>query len=248
MRAFRHSELARLDVSRPGWTARGTFASLPRVRYLAGLALVLGTAAGLAGCGSAPSPESAPPPSQTPVKISPPVITEAADSVASIPGSPDAQFIFRFRQAAPGGGAGFTHRDRDLSFFFRPTPSALFFQVENLQGRPVWIDWEHSQFVDTFERRGKIGHSTIRWKDRYTPQAQTQVPPQQRYSDYVFPLDYLLDPGADEDTQLRRPLLPEDASAVTYAGKVFGVDLVFLVENQPRTYSFRYEVASVIPR
>ena len=43
-------------------------------------------------------------------------------------------------------------------------------------------------------------------------------------------------------------LLPEDSSAPTYAGKTFGVDLVFMVENQPRTYSFRFQVQNVIPR
>ena len=78
--------------------------------------------------------------------------------------------------------------------------------------------------------------------------AYTTVPPQQRYNDYVFSMDDLLDPGANPDTQLRRPLLPEDASAPSYSGKTFGVDLVFLVENQPRTYSFRVQIQSVIPR
>ena len=171
----------------------------------------------------------------------------ASDSVGSVPGSPDAQYIYRFRQTGPSGGSGFTYRDRDLTFFFRPSPNTLYFQIENLQGRPVWIDWERSQFVDPFERTGRVGHATTRWRDRYAQQAQTQVPGLQRYSDYVYPLDYLLDPGP-EDAQPRRPLLPEDASAVTYSGKSFGVDLVIQIEGQPRTYSFRYQVASVIPR
>jgi hypothetical protein len=64
----------------------------------------------------------------------------------------------------------------------------------------------------------------------------------------VFPLDDLHDPGASPETQLRRPLLPEDSSAPSYTGKSFGVDLVFLHEGTPRTYSFRFQVLSVIPR
>jgi hypothetical protein len=72
--------------------------------------------------------------------------------------------------------------------------------------------------------------------------------PQQRYSDYVFARDDLLDPGGTPDTQLRRPLLPEDTSAPTYAGKTFGVDLVFMIENQPRSYPVRFVVQAVIPK
>jgi len=57
------------------------------------------------------------------------------------------------------------------------------------------------------------------------------VMPQQRYSDYLFPLDDL--PGSREPRRTRSfaPLLPEDSSAPTYAGKTFGVDLAFLVET-----------------
>jgi len=198
------------------------------------------------GCGSAPALGTAePPPRTTTVATS---ISTAADSVGAIPGSPDAAFVYRFKQTEPAASGTFSFRDRDLSFSFRPSPSALYFGVENLQGRPVQIDWDRSVFYDPTGRSGKVGHSTSRWRDRFQAQAYAQVMPQQRYSDYLFPLDDLLDPGASPATQLRRPLLPEDSSAPTYAGKSFGVDLAFLVENQPRTYVFRFVVQSVIPR
>lgn len=198
------------------------------------------------GCSSAPDPEVTPPP---PASRPSSAIVGAADSVGALPGSPDAAFVYRFRQIDPPSSSGtFTYRDRDLSFSFRPSPQALYFGVENLQGRPVQIDWDRSTFRNADERSSKAGHSTTRWRDRFSVQALTQVMPLQRYSDYVFGMDDLLDPGASPDQQLRRPLLPEDASAVTYAGRTFGVDLVFLVEGQPRTYSFRFQVQSIIPR
>lgn len=206
-----------------------------------------------AGCGSAPEVESAsPPPAATPRAEAPPVnaVTSAADSVGAVPGSADAKFVYRFRQIEPSSSSAgtFSFRDRDLSFSFRPSPNALYFQVENLQGRAVQLDWDRSVFYDAHDRSGKVGHNTTRWRDRFSVQTFTLIPPQQRYSDYVFSLDDLLDPGANGDEQLRRPLLPEDASATTYSGKTFGVDLVFLIENQPRTYTFRFQVQSVIPR
>jgi hypothetical protein len=174
------------------------------------------------------------------------IVAGAADSVESIPGSPDAPYIYRFRQIDPGG-SGFTFQDRDLSFHFRPGPEALYFQVENRQNRLVWLDWERSVFYDPNGRTDKVAHAATRWDDRFKSQASTQIPGLQVYGDYVLPLGYLYDP-AGRSEQLHRPLLPEDSTAPTYTDKVFGVDLAFVVEDRPRAYAFRFKVASVIPR
>jgi len=235
------------------WTSSGRRLSVTSVpissRWLR-FALPLSVMACLAGCGStAPSPAAqAPPPQHTPDAPPSNIVSSAGDSVGAIPGSANAQFVYRFKQTEPSGSNTFSFRDRDLSFSFRPSPNALYFGVENLQGRPVDIDWDRSVFVDPNGRTGKVGHQSTRWRDRYVAQAFTRVLPLQRYTDYVFAVDDLLDPGPDPDQQLRRALLPEDSSAPAYAGKTFGVDLVFIVQNQPRTYSFRYQVQSVMPR
>ncbi len=214
-------------------------------------ALVAALASGVSGCVSAPAPGSPPSPpiSQTiPERHASTAVTSAADSVGAIPGSANAAFVYKFRMIEPSGGTGFSFRDRDLTFSFRPSPNALYFGVENVQGRPVQIDWDHSEFIEPTGRRVRVGHSTTRWRDRFISQPMSQVNPAQRYTDYVFSIDDLLDPGASPETQLRRPLLPEDVTATTYSGKSFGVDLVFIVEGQPRTYVYRFQVASVIPR
>ncbi len=209
------------------------------------LPIALAALALVAGCSASPPPEYAPPPAAAPP---PPVVSGAPDTAGMTVGSPGALYTFRFKQTEPGGD--FNFRDRDLSFYFRPTPTALYFRVENLQGRPVWIDWDRSQFLDVNGRMGKVAHNTTRWRDRFGTQAQTQVPGRQQYSDYVFAMDDLVDPGTLEvaDEQPHRPILPEDQSAPIYSGRTFGVDLEFLVEDRPRTYSFRFQVASVIPR
>jgi len=202
-----------------------------------------------AGCGASSGGGLTPPPRTTvPERPASTAVSNAADSVGGIPGSADAMFVYKFRMTGPPGGSNFAYRDRDVSFAFRPSPNALYFSVENLQGRPVQIDWDRSTFYDANGRSSKVGHSSTRWNDRYSPEAQTQVQPQQRYSDYVFSRDDLLDPGGTPDTQLRRPLLTEDTSAPTYSGRSFGVDLVFVIEGQPRTYPVRFQVAAVIPK
>lgn len=227
---------------------------IPRLTRFAPLALAALLAA---GCGSSPAPESAPPPQQSqdgaaalppppdPTSI-PAFVIGAADSVSPRPGSPEALYRYRFRQSDPPSDK-FQFQDRDLSFYCRPTPAAIHIQVENRQGQPVWIDWERSQFRDPFGRTGRVAHATTTWAERYRTQSSTQIPALQRYSDYVFPMDYLVDP-ADATDQLHRPLWPEDASAPSYTDRVCGMDLVFLVEGQPRTYSFSFRAASVIPR
>ena len=232
-----------------GWTPPTSFARLPLVRRSQVVLVVIFAAAALAGCGSAPEPQGAPPPpAANDDRSASTAVTNAADTVGSIPGSPDAPFVYRFKQTDPPSSGTFSYRDRDLSFSFRPSPNALYFGVENLQGRPVQIDWDRSVFHQPDGQSTKVAHSTTRWRDRFSTQALTQVMPQQRYTDYVFSMEDLLDPGASPETQLRRPLLPEDQSAPTYSGKSFGVDLTFLIEGQPRTYTVRFQVASVIPR
>jgi hypothetical protein len=212
------------------------------------LVLVAGFLA-LAGCSASPAPESAqPPPSAGPSQPSQ-VVSGAPDTMGSIPGSTNSPYVFRFKQIEPSS-AQFNFRDRDLSFYFRPSPTALYFRVENLQGRPVTIQWDDCRFYDVNGRSGKVAHSTTRWKDRYSPLVLTQVPGQQQYGDYTFPIEYLLDPGTagGGEEQPHLPLIPEDSSAPTYSGRTFGVDLAFMVEDRPRTYSFRFQIESVIPR
>lgn len=206
----------------------------------------------LPGCGAGPVPESAqPPPATSPSGTGirtgfESVVTGSADSVGATVGSPGAMYVYRFKQIDPGSDR-FTFQDRDLSFYFRPTPDALHFQVENRQDRPVWIDWDRCTFLDPLGDTGKVAHATSTWRDRYGVQPRTQIPGLQRYSDYMFPVEYLLDP-AGSPQQIHRPLFPEDASAPQYSDRTFGVDLVFLVEDRPRTYSFRFRVESVTPR
>src|SRR6058998_1113707 len=83
------------------------------------------------------------------------VVVGADDSVGAIPGSPDALYRYRFRQVDPASDR-FTFQDRELSFYFKPTPDALRFQVENRQNRPIWILWDRSSFTDPNGVSGKV--------------------------------------------------------------------------------------------
>ena len=205
-------------------------------------------AASLAGCASSlpgeePPAPAPPPPGELPEGQN--IVSGASDSTAPAPGAAGALYRYRFLQILPGS-SGFTYQDRDLSFYFRPVPDALYFQVENRLDRPVAIEWDRCVFHSPRDERGPVAHATTRWEDRFNVQSATQIAGLQRYSDYMFPLDYLVDPGGGSQ-QLHRPLLPEDSTAPEYSDKEFGVDLVFRIENEARTYSFRFKVASVIP-
>jgi hypothetical protein len=220
------------------------------VRSLRWITSTVAIAAGfwLAGCGSSP-PSPAPAaldarhPSDAPAT---PIESGAADSVGATAGSPDALFRYRFKQTDPGSDR-FTFYDRDVSFYFRPAPDALHFQIENKQNNMIWIDWDRSQMLSPDGTSGRVAHAGTQFRERFGSQAPIQLRGLQRYSDYVLPIEYLLDPGASSE-QLHRPLFPEDASAPNYSGREFGVDLAMRIDNQPRTYSFRFRVVSVLPR
>jgi hypothetical protein len=173
------------------------------------------------------------------------IVSGASDSAGWQSGSDDAKFRYRFRQISPGG-TNFAFKDRELSFYFRPSTDALHFQVENLTDRPVSIDWDRCTFFVPQGSNDRVAHATTRWEDRNSPLAPTQITGLQRYGDYTFPISYLHDP-AGKDEQLHRRLLPVDDSAIHFVDAEFGVDLVFIIDERPRNYTFRFKVASVLP-
>ena len=250
MKSIFLSDYARLSPHTPS-------ASLKDVRTSRRLTLFTVTfAVALVGCSSSPEPGTAHAPPSTNAHASKlpetnletgftRIIAGAGDSVTSIPGSASAQYAYRFRQIDPASDR-FTFQDRELSFYFRPRPSALHFQVENRQNRPVWIDWDRSTWVGVMGTE-KIAHGTTRWSDRYGTQSSTQIVGLQRYSDYAFPISSLVDPGGS-DQQLHRLLLPEDQSSIQYVNRVFGVDLVFRIDDRYVPYSFRFRIESAVPR
>lgn len=218
-----------------------------------------------AGCSSSPTPHAATaPPNTVPGSASesnqPPTsnptpgstsesdhyVGSTSDTVGSVPGSANALYTYRFTQIEPPSDR-FTYQDRDLTFAFRPSPSALYFQVENKSDRPVWIDWDRSQWLDRFGTGSRIANGEARWSQRFNPLATTQIPGLQRYGTYVFPFDLLIDPGSSTE-QVRRPLFPEDKLAPQYVDREFGMILVFRVEDRQQAYTFRFKVRSVIPR
>jgi len=203
-------------------------------------------AAAIGGCSSSPPPRGADTPPQAAPANAQRIVVGGADSVGSIPGSPGAQYIYVFRQIDPASDR-FTYQDRDLSFYFRPSPTVLHFQVENRQDRPVWIEWDRSLFLDALGGTKRLANADTRWSQRLTPQAPTQILGLQRYSNYVFAIDDLVDPGASDD-QLHRPLFPEDQNAPQYTDREFGTTLVFRVQDRLQPYTFRFKVRSVIRR
>ena len=215
-----------------------------RGRGIRNLGLTLALGAWLAGCSSPPSPHGAA--AAEPVDLTSPTQVGVSDTVGAAPGSPDAQFGYRFRQTQPGSDR-FTFYDRDVSFYFRPTPEALHFQIENKQDRVIWIDWDRTSMLTPDGATSKAAHAPSTYRERFSVQAPTQIRGLQRYSDYVFPIEYLVDPG-QSDQQVHRPLFPEGDTAPNYSGREFGVDLAMRIDNQPRTYSFRFKVVSVLPR
>ena len=214
------------------------------------MTLISAVAACAAGCSSGPSPTSPPPPAVSPAPRRETgftkIVAGSADSVGAIPGSKGALYVYIFRQVEPGSDR-FTFLDRDLSFYFRPAPDALFFQVENRQDRPVWIEWDRSSFTDPLGRTSKIANAETRWDQRLGTLPAVQIVGLQRYSNYLFPIDYLLDP-AGSDQQLHRALLPEDVSAPQFSGREFSVTLMFRLSDRMQPYTFRFRVESVIPK
>jgi hypothetical protein len=226
--------------------------NLARVNSKTALVILVAVSALAGGCSSSPPPQQAAAPASANAPatgnadVSPEhLVVGGADSVGAIPGSERALYVYRFKQTDPASDR-FTFQDRDLSFYFRPSPTALFFQVENRQDRPVTLEWDRCVFIDTFGSSKKVANSDTRWPQRFSTIPPTQIAGLQRYSNYVFPIDYLVDSGTGD--QLHRPLFPEDRTAPQFADREFGVNLYFRVNDRLTPYGFRFKVQSVIPR
>jgi len=112
----------------------------------------------------------------------------------------------------------------------------------------VWIDWDRSVFVDSVGGSKKIANAETRWSQRYATLPPTQIPGLQPYSNYVFPIDNLVDSGGSPD-QLHRPLFPEDKTAPQFVDREFGCVLAFRMgDGRNQNYEFRFKVRSVLPR
>jgi hypothetical protein len=224
-------------------------------RPLLRVAVVAGFLALAAGCSAPIEPDATsaqPPPANAPVATTPApanegytrIVAGSGDSTSALPGTAGAQYKYRFSMIQPTGER-MAFQDRELSFYFRPSPASIYFQVENRQNRPVVLDWGRCIFYGPTGRTGRAAHSTTQWDQRYSSQSPITVSGLQRYGDYVFGMDYLVDPSGSGQ-QLHRVMFPEDEQAMQFTGKVYGMDLVFIVEDRPRTYSIRFKVDSVI--
>src|SRR5882672_870626 len=111
---------------------------------LARVSAALAVSLMLAGCAAAPASNDGaaprvaePPPASVPEDLPGGTVTGMATTPSN------ALYDIRFAMTLPSS-AKFNFRDRELSFYFRPTPEVLNIQVENLQNQPVWIDWDRS--------------------------------------------------------------------------------------------------------
>jgi len=160
------------------------------------LLVVLAAATMGCGAGSAPAVDEAPSAGGVSVapagKLNTVVSGGAKDSVESIPGSESSPYVYRFRMTDPSG-SGFSYQDRDLSFYFRPGPDALYFQVENRQNRVVWIDWERSVFYEPDAMPVADGVEPREFAVRLT-QAIAQIMQTRTADGYVFRVDLRLRP------------------------------------------------------
>lgn len=189
----------------------------------------------LPGCGggAAQHPPAAAPPSNAVAPAtnpsapgSPPTGQPVSEIVPSKPPS-DALatgWRYRFDMTAPPNDK-FSITDRDFYVYFKPDTNAVHFQIENRRGVATKILWDECSFTDVYGRTWKAVHRGTTYDRRDLPQEVTWLQPQQRYADYLIPVDLLLDPTAASGGA-QRELLPTDLRAQSLVGRIFSCKLV----------------------
>jgi len=151
---------------------------------------------------------------------------------------------YRFDMTAPQNEK-FGVTDRNFYLYFRPDTAAVKFQVQNRRGVAARILWDECTFTDTDGHTSRALHRGIPYDRRDAPQAPTWVQPNQTYSDFLVPVELLLDPSAATGGQMRE-LLPTDVRARSLVGKVFGCRLVieYVNDNLKTTYDCQFKILS----
>jgi hypothetical protein len=189
----------------------------------------------LGGCGggAAQHPPAAAPPSSAVAPATNPSapgspstgqsVSEPVNSQA--PSDPLATgWRYRFDMTAPPNDKN-SITDRDFYVYFKPDTNAVHFQIENRRGVAAKILWDECSFTDVYGRTWKAVHRGTTYDRRDLPQEVTWLQPQQRYSDYLIPVDLLLDPTAATGGA-QRELLPTDLRAQSLVGRIFTAKLV----------------------
>ena len=235
-----------------GFTKAASWRSLRHVRFPYRFVMAAALGAAIAGCSSSPAPEGSAPPPAAPAAAAAGsgIVSGAPDTAGAVPGSPNALYVFRFKQIDPSSSQ-FNYRDRDLSFYFRPSPSGLYFRVENLQGRPVQLDWDHSCLL---RRERAFGQGRPRHHALERPLRATRLHADRRRSSssgttcsrsstWWIPVP----PPAPTRSRTSRWCPRTRARPPTRAARSESTSCSS-IEDRPRTYPFRFQVASVIPR
>jgi hypothetical protein len=185
------------------------------------------------GGGGAQHPPSAAPPSDTmtpttaePTPGAPTTGQPLSDTVPTkAPSDPLATgWKYRFDMISPPNDK-MAITDRDFYLYFKPDTNAVHFQIENRRGVAVKILWDECTFADVYGRSWKAVHRGITYDRRDQSQEVTWLQPQQRYADFLIPVDVLLDPGAATGGG-QRELLPTDLRAQSLVGRTFSCKLV----------------------
>jgi hypothetical protein len=153
---------------------------------------------------------------------------------------------YRFEMTNPPND-NFGVTTREVYLYFKPDTTAVYMQIENRLGIVIKILWDEMTFRDVYGRTFKAVHRGITYDKRDLPQEPTYIQPNQRYSDFVIPVDLLQVPEAASGEGIRE-LLPTDLGAQSLVGKTFGFTLVLAGENDARlNYDVQFRIVSVVP-
>ncbi len=203
-----------------------------RARRWAGLALAVGLAVALAGCGN---------PLYRPNRV---------------------RYSYELTMTQPAQSTGHSYEDDAVAIRFRFFETEIAFNLRNKTNRLLTVFWDESRYVTETGAAKRVFHKGIRVRNRFKPQPPTVIPARADLDDHVVPSDNVLGgiirselipilpvwdyedeyyfPGgntsADRAAERRR------AIAASLDGRPIGLDLAMEVNEKKKTYRFRFLV------
>ncbi len=136
--------------------------------------------------------------------------------------------------------------DERIRIRFWMDEKKIHFQLANLTGQPMTIDWRKAAYIHIDGLRHPVANIDSTLTDRKDDPPPTVIPPGETIDDFVTPSKNIK--RLEEWTWYIYPLFNLfDEKAYDNKGKIFGLDFPVKTGGKWYTYKFRFEISNVIP-
>lgn len=164
---------------------------------------------------------------------------------AAISGCAPGVVNWDIRMQAPVPAQNLNYTDEFINISFTVDDKSLSFDLKNKTENGLKINFDELAFISPGETSLRVVTSSIRFTDRFAPQAPVVIPPGMNISETIIPAQNIFFRAGDYtyygwDVM---PLFPQDPKS--YVGKEFGLYFPMEIKGKKVEHIFKFKVTNV---